>query len=237
MPEPEFDRYSLAYDELLKDPLRDRFTGGESIFFYERKRDLIRDFFRRTGRNTQDMRYLDIGCGKGDLISLLREDFGSTAGCDPSPGMLKHAEGVETRVQEDPSAIPFANQDFDFITAVCVYHHVPVAARQAVAREVFRVLRPGGVFAIIEHNPYNPVTRTIVSRTPVDADAILLRPAEAKELLAAAGFSPGPPEYFLYVPGGLYRRGGHVLERLLRRVPLGGQYAIFASKSGSSSID
>src|SRR5579864_4580295 len=40
MSQPEFDRYSPSYEELLKDPIRDRFTAGESAFFHVRKRDL-----------------------------------------------------------------------------------------------------------------------------------------------------------------------------------------------------
>ena len=75
MTQPEFYRYSPSYEELLKDPIRDRFMGQESGFFHERKRDLIREHFRRAAVDTHKLRYLDVGCGKGELISLLRDDF------------------------------------------------------------------------------------------------------------------------------------------------------------------
>lgn len=227
MKQPEFDRYSPCYEELLRDPIRDRFKGPASEFFHVRKRNSIRSYFRRQGIETQALRYLDVGCGKGELISLLREDFGYVAGCDPSEGMLQGVDGIDTRVQRDPAKLPFDNGEFDFVTAVCVYHHVPFAGRLALTKEVRRVLKPGGIFAIVEHNPYNPVTRAIVRRTPVDADAILLKPAEATKLMHLAGFRPGAVQYFLYLPEPLYRRGGHHVEELLRNVPLGGQYAAF----------
>jgi SAM-dependent methyltransferase len=92
--------------------------------------------------------------------------------------------------------------------------------------EIRRLLRPGGVFAVIEHNPWNPVTRLIVSRTPVDEDAILLRASETRALLRGAGFSIDREMYFLYFPEKLYRAAA-ALENGLRRVPLGGQYAVF----------
>jgi len=90
------------------------------------------------------------------------------------------------------------------------------------------VLRPGGWFAVIEHNPYNPVTRLIVSRTPVDAGAILLRPSETRRLLRDSGFRIDAQQYFLYCPERPYRQFGG-LESVLRAIPLGGQYAVFAA--------
>jgi SAM-dependent methyltransferase len=230
MTQHEFDRYSASYEELLSDPIRERFAGTGSEFFHIRKRDLIREYFRNREIDPHRLRYLDIGCGKGELISMLREDFGYTAGCDPSPGMLSFVNGLDTRVQEDTAIVPFETASFDFISAVCVYHHVPLRARLALTREVLRVLRPGGVFAIIEHNPNNPVTRLIVSRTPVDAGAVLLKSSEARGWMLQAGFSLDVTEYFLFFPKVLYKHGARSLEGLLGRVPLGGQYAVFGRK-------
>jgi SAM-dependent methyltransferase len=223
---PEFDSYSDSYEDLLKDPVRDRFMGGATDFFHLRKRDLIRSYFAKRAVNTAAFQYLDLGCGKGELAVSLRGDFGRTCGCDPSAGMLKAASGIETKVQDDPAVIPFPDQSFDFVTAVCVYHHVPRAARQGLTAEVRRVMKPGGTFAIIEHNPYNPVTRAIVKRTPVDADAILLKPGETEDLLEAQGFAIQDVQFFLYFPEKAYRSLGR-LEGMLSKLPLGGQYAGF----------
>src|ERR1035437_5842782 len=206
---PEFDHFSGSYDRLLNDPIRDRFSPGGAEFFHLRKRDLIRDYFRRRRTDTGKLAYLDLGCGKGELVSLLRNDFARVAVCDPSEGMLRAGElvskGIETRVQDDPGRIPFDSAEFDFVTAVCVFHHVPPSARATLVREAHRVLRPGGTLAIVEHNPYNPITRLIVCRTPVDADAILLRPIETRRLIRDAGLTVDDWRYFLYFPEPLYR--------------------------------
>jgi SAM-dependent methyltransferase len=226
---PEFDGFSDSYEDLLKDPVRDRFMGAAGDFFHRRKRDLIRRYFEKRGVGTKSLAYLDLGCGKGELAGMLSGDFGRACGCDPSAGMLKTARDIETRVQADPGGIPFADGEFDFVSAVCVYHHVPLAARDGLTAEVRRVLKPGGTFAIIEHNPYNPVTTAIVKRTPVDADAILLKPGEAKKLLRRHAFSVMDVEFFLYLPEKLYRQIG-ALEALMSKVPLGGQYAAFGER-------
>ena len=224
-----FDDLSSSYEELLRDPIRDRFTGTESMFFHRRKADLIRRFFRRHDLAMPKLAYLDFGCGKGELLTLLRSEFKSAAGCDVSAQMMRQITGIETRVQEDPLRIPFADGEFDFVTAVCVYHHVPPAARPALTSEIGRVLRPGGVCCMIEHNPLNPVTRLIVSRTPLDSDAILLPGAEARQLTSRAGFTGLEQDYFLYFPQSVYRYLGR-LETVLAKVPLGGQHATFSAK-------
>lgn len=227
---PSFDDLSANYDDLLRDPLRERFTGRHSGFFHTRKRDLIRAYMRRIRREPSSVSYLDVGCGKGELLLRLRADFYEVAGCDLSGKMLESvADGIEVRQQDDALRIPFETERFDFITAVCVYHHVPLAARVQLTREIARVLRPGGIFCIVEHNPWNPVTRCIVSRTPVDSDAILLKASEVRRIIKDAGLSLEHQCYFLYLPAALYHSLGF-LESLLGAVPLGGQYAVFGQK-------
>jgi SAM-dependent methyltransferase len=125
--------------------------------------------------------------------------------------------------------LPFADGAFDFLTVVCVYHHVPPERRSLLTAETVRVLRPGGVLCIIEHNPWNPVTKLIVSRTPVDADAQLLTAVESASLMSHAGCKVSETRFFLLFPERLHRFTKQV-EDTFRALPLGGQYAVFARK-------
>ncbi len=234
MSQREFDQYSASYADLLKDPIRDRFAGSHPEFFQVRKADLILDYFRRKQLDTSKMRYLDVGCGQGDLLRILRPSFDYAAGCDPSAGMIESLQDMDVRLQVDESRLPFPDEYFDFVTASGVFHHVPPENRIDLAKEVNRVLKPKGVFAIIEHNPINPLTRAIVSRSPIDIGAILLRASEATQLIVSVGFCVDVVSYFLYSPRALYHNGGKMFEKLLVRIPLGGQYAIFGVKPHTS---
>ena len=226
---PEFDEFAESYDKLLQNPVRDLFSSHASMYFHTRKRDLILRRFQKRGLTLTRSAYVDVGCGKGELLRLLRSSVGSAAGCDPSAKMMAQVDGLDVRVQEDPRRIPFEDECADLVTAVCVYHHVPVEERVALTREVVRLLRPGGTFCIIEHNPINPMTRWIVSKTPVDADAVLLPLAETRTLLQKAGLEVEDWSYFLYLPQALYRIFGWV-EGMLTGIPLGGQYAIYGRR-------
>lgn len=226
----EFDRYAHDYDHLLRDPIRDRFTQG-SDFFHRRKAILIKNFLTERGFPMSSSRWLDVGCGKGELLGLARDSFARAVGCDPSKEMTQ-AAGAEIHLQESMNALPFPDKSYDFITAVCVYHHVDEQDRLPLTRECHRVLRPGGIFSIIEHNPLNPVTQLIVGRTPVDANARLLTATLAKRYMRANGFHSIGCKYFLYLPEKLYAKAG-ALENILSGIPLGGQYAVFGEKVGA----
>jgi len=226
---PEFDSYAREYSELLRDPVRDWFATTP-LFYHQRKWSVIREFFGSSGRCMREASWLDVGCGRGELLRLGQSRFGRVAGCDLSQEMLKASEGLEVRLQTTPSALPFDSESFDFVTAVCVYHHVGLSDRDALTDDAFRILRPGGVLCVIEHNPLNPLTRNIVRRTPVDANANLLAHSEARRLVASAGFSCLDTQFFLYLPEPAFCRMPW-LEALLKRVPLGGQYALFAGKN------
>jgi SAM-dependent methyltransferase len=226
---PEFDSYALAYRKLLHDPIRDRFANG-SQFFHRRKAILIHDFLVRQRMSVTSMAWLDVGCGQGELLKIAGSAFARAVGCDPSAKMMEACAEIEMFEQSSPTELPFPDQSFDFITAVCVYHHVPRIQRAALTASIYRVLKPGGVFCLIEHNPLNPVTQTIVRRCPVDVDAELLTRADAARLMGAVCLDPIETAYFLYMPEGTFNRIGK-LEGCLRRLPLGGQFAMFSRRS------
>lgn len=227
-PGAEFDRLAKNYKGLLRHPVLDRFAGTRA-FYHHRKWALIAEFLARRAILPSQLAWLDVGCGKGELLGYARSHFSSVAGCDPSREMIREAQGIEVRLQETPASLPFPDDSFDFITAVCVYHHVEEAIRLPLTREIQRVLRPMGIFCMIEHNPFNPVTRLIVRQCPVDADAHLLSSRMARSYVTAAGLSHMELQYFLYLPRILFDKIGF-LERIFRNVAAGGQYAVFCRK-------
>ena len=223
---PEFDQYARSYDGLLEDPIRASFAQ-DPLHFHRRKWIVLERFLNRAGVNPKTQRWLDVGCGRGELLDLASANFARAIGCDPSHGML--VSGARADVFQQPSQVelPFEDNSADLVTAVCVYHHVHGEARALLASEIRRVLEPGGLCCIIEHNPWNPVTRAIVKRCPVDVDAELLTARTAATLLKSAGFERVSADYFLFLPERLFHRMGSV-DAMLSKLPLGGQYALLA---------
>lgn len=221
----EFEKYALAYSQLLDDPVRNRFTR-DPLHFHWRKWILIERLLNRRRLKPQSLTWLDVGCGRGELLALAGDRFDRAIGCDPSCGMLPSDSLFNVYQQPSPSELPFDDRSIDFATAVCVLHHVHGTNRQALMKEIRRVLRPAGLCCIVEHNPWNPVTRRIVKRCPVDVDAELLSSRDVKDLVQGSGFRCLHLEYFLYLPERAFRKFA-AAEFLLGRLPLGGQYAVF----------
>ena len=96
-------------------------------------------------------RVLDVGCGQGRLLALLRDLRVPAVGLDASSEMLKAASG--TRVFGDARMLPFPANTFGGAAALYMLYHLedPV---QAVA-ECHRVLRPGGLFAACAQSMYD----------------------------------------------------------------------------------
>jgi SAM-dependent methyltransferase len=95
-------------------------------------------------------RLLDIGCGTGANLPMLRscvENYGHVTGLDFSPLALRfarrHLESSNASlVRGDGLRLPFRTDGFDAVTMLDVLEHLSDDRR--ALREVHRVLRPGG---------------------------------------------------------------------------------------------
>lgn len=117
--------------------------------------------FARRPEGLAAMDILDLGCGTGNYTTALGPQVASVVGLDLNRGMLASAvakgDGTATAglVQASAMALPFAGGSFDGVTCNHVLHHLETAETlpgllnlQVLAREVARVLRPGGMFCL-----------------------------------------------------------------------------------------
>lgn len=92
-------------------------------------------------------RVLDVGCGSGEFLALLRERGAIAAGVDPAEGMrrLAAATGAEVRAG-DAEHLPYPDGTFDVVAAINALAFADDVT--AALREFARVLRPGGRIAV-----------------------------------------------------------------------------------------
>ncbi|NPV77667.1 MAG: class I SAM-dependent methyltransferase [Anaerolineae bacterium] len=99
---------------------------------------------------SQGMRLLDVGGGTGRIAQHLLCESCDVIVVDESLKMLKKAR-EKARLHTTCSLaedLPFGEKSFDRVIMVDAFHHVADQGR--TARELFRVLKPGGVILIEE---------------------------------------------------------------------------------------
>ncbi len=155
----------------------------------------VRSAFRRLG-DVRGRRVLDYGCGHGMAAVVLARRGARVTACDLSAGYLAEAlararaNGVAVAgVQADGQHLPFADATFDAVWGHAILHHLDVPT---AARELWRVLRPGGVAVLCEPWGGNPLLRLARRWLPYPGkghtpDETPLGPAHLRQLEAVFG--------------------------------------------------
>lgn len=113
---------------------------SQNKFNQERVERVIRDLSQKGG----GQRFLDIGCGTGNVLKFGKKYFQYAVGIDASVNMLKLANerGLEV-IQADASFLPFTSDTFDVVSAFSVLHHIYDPS--PVINEAGRVLDRQGI--------------------------------------------------------------------------------------------
>jgi SAM-dependent methyltransferase len=96
-------------------------------------------------------RVLDLGCGEGIFLDLLRGAGRHGVGVDSSPVDLAPARAKGLEVVESDALVYLGNQEamFDGIFCAHLIEHLPTAAAVQLLTDAHRALRPGGRLVLI----------------------------------------------------------------------------------------
>jgi SAM-dependent methyltransferase len=221
----EFDAHADCYRESVQRSID--FCGQELDYFTRRKADHRVDLAsRRIGRCSR-LSVLDVGCGVGVTDEFLVGRVGELHGVDVSESAVACAaeRNPAARYQSyDGRTLPYGDASLDLAFAICVMHHVPPPEWPGFVAEMARVVRPGGLVAVFEHNPFNPLTRAAVGRCEFDVGVTLLRRKRVEALMSGAGLRPSESRYIIFTTS--ERPELIALERTLRGVPFGAQHYV-----------
>lgn len=180
---------------------------------------------------SSEMKVLDLGCGTGWVSALLSRDprIGSIQAVDSSSYLLTHMlpEVVEKLGGNSQKIVPIQGMfqpllvddaTFDLVVCSSALHHADNLT--GLLRETFRVLKPGGILAILNEVPLTmrqylrAVTAGVVK---MFRDILLRRFAETAPSLSSAGhlYDPylGDRAYPLWYWQEAIQKAGFTLEQ------------------------
>jgi len=148
-----YDRFSSFYDAFIRLHSGDR---GERM----------RSFLVKAARIEPGHTVVDLCTGTGSsALRMAREGGAFVVGVDFSPGMLRQARRkaaeAETAfpgpapawVEADVRALPLRSNCADRVTCTYAMYELPGPVRDKVLEESLRILKPGGLFVMMEHLP------------------------------------------------------------------------------------
>jgi glycosyltransferase involved in cell wall biosynthesis/SAM-dependent methyltransferase len=166
---------------------------------------------------------LDIGCGRGELLTLLRDHEVEASGVDLDSSMLERCMEKDLKVQLGDGIEVLRGRaagSLGGVTSVQVIEHIPPEQVRQLFEAAYRALRPGGVLMAETVNPHSPAALKTFW-----LDLTHIRPLYPESLLFLArecGFESGEI---------LFPNGSGDLDDDLRTC---GEYALIARKAVAS---
>lgn len=140
-----FDKWAGRYDKII--------TEDKNTFA---RYDEVLDRVKEVCKLSKNKRVLDIGTGTGNLALQCLSKGADVIGIDPSEPMLakarkkvKRKSRIEFQQVDDPFLVnPYPDNYFDAVVSTYAFHHVPHRLKPRCIKEIIRVLKPGGVWAL-----------------------------------------------------------------------------------------
>lgn len=104
------------------------------------------------------MRFMELACGTGRFLESVKENYPrlNVTALDLSPAYLGEARKKlrpwrsVSFVQAPAEDVPLGDASQHIVACIYLFHELPPKVRRAVAREVARLLKPGGTFILVD---------------------------------------------------------------------------------------
>jgi ubiquinone/menaquinone biosynthesis C-methylase UbiE len=132
------------------------------------RQETMRDFLAEAACLQQGQTVIDLCTGTGSSALRLARAGIRVIGVDFSEGMLRQASRKSADrswirwVQADARALPILPSSVDRVTCSYAMYELSGNARREVVQEVIRILKPAGMFIMMEHlPPKRPVVKLL----------------------------------------------------------------------------
>lgn len=171
--------------------------GGYDVLDEEGYKKIL-NFMKERVKEGKRLTIADMGCGSGAFTSYIMKAYKNARiiGVDISKGCIDRAKRDFGEIEfaiDDVEKTKFKNDSFDVVWYSGILHHFPDFSK--VAKEAFRILKPGGLFFSYDPNYYNPAfwlyrhpKSPFYSNIGITSNERLIKGDEIKRVFEDAGF-------------------------------------------------
>ena len=163
----------LSETEIGYDQMADKFSHTRKNFWGDLA--LIADYI------SDGDRLLDYGCGNGRLLEILKDKQIEYVGVDISQKLITLAKAKYpefgasfSKISSLPS-LAFPDNFFNRIISVAVFHHFPERHAREMAKDLYRITKPGGTVIITAWNLWQKSKRKHIFNFPAILGKIFQR--------------------------------------------------------------
>lgn len=162
-PEYYLQNFHYQTDGYLSDSSAELYDTQVEILFAGtadamRRQALVPLYHALQGKDQREMQLLDVASGTGRFLKFVKTNYPKlhVTGQDLSEQYLaklrknlKSWSGVDT-LHGNAESMAVDDASFDVVTNIYLFHELPQDVRRIVAREIYRVLKPGGTFIFVD---------------------------------------------------------------------------------------
>ena len=146
--EHRYDSVYVAFEDLFRGS-REEIKGRQSVYL---------PLLQEHGIGSSERPVLDLGCGRGEWLELLREQGFTASGVDRNDRMIECCRATGLQVAQD-DALPYLRSlpdaSLGAVTSFHMIEHLPFEVTLELVDECLRALRSGGILILETPNPQN----------------------------------------------------------------------------------
>lgn len=132
----------------------DRFRGTEDMIKARVAEHL--PHFKALPKKLQKLPIIDIGCGRGEFLSVLKENKFHGIGVDMNKSMVERANKLDLEAVENDAYSYLLDKKTDSFAAITGFHiveHIPFEVLMKIFEQCYRTIAPGGFVLFETPNP------------------------------------------------------------------------------------
>ena len=147
------DQFYRAFEE--------KFRGSRALI--QQRLEVYLPFVNLIREEDVNAKVVDLGCGRGEWLELLKNNGITASGVDLDTGMLDACRGMQLEVSRQDALVylkSLKDGSVGVITAFHLVEHLPFEILKEVVSESLRALMPGGLLIMETPNPENLIVAT-----------------------------------------------------------------------------